>query len=69
MIDKGIADGSLKECEPRLVVQLLLGMLIWLAKWVPSIEDLTPNRLMRAIDDVAFRGIGAKTLGSSTGSD
>ena len=59
IIIEGLTDGSLQTCEPKLVVQLLLGMLIWLAKWVPSIEGLTPERLMRAIDDVAFRGIGA----------
>ena len=62
IINEGMADGSLETCEPKLVVQLLLGMLIWLAKWVPSIKGLTPERLMRAIDDVAFRGIGASPL-------
>jgi hypothetical protein len=30
-------------------VQLLLGMLIWLAKWVPTVEGVTVDRLMAAI--------------------
>ncbi len=56
-IDEGIADGSIVDCESELVVQLLLGMLIWLAKWVPAVEDVTVDRLMSAIDALAFRGL------------
>ena len=56
-LKEGIADGSVIQCEPELVVQLLLGMLIWLAKWVPSIDGLTVDRLMNAIDAFAFRGL------------
>ena len=48
-LEEGIADGSVVPCEPRVVVQLLLGMLIWLAKWVPSIEGMTFDRLMDSI--------------------
>ena len=46
----GIADGSIVPCETALVVQLLLGMLIWLAKWAPDVPKLTSDRLMTAID-------------------
>ena len=53
----GIKDGSLRPCETRLVVQLLLGMLIWLAKWVPSIPDLTGDRLLAAIEAFSLRGL------------
>lgn len=53
----GVADGSIAPCETRLVVNLLLGMLIWLAKWVPSIADLTVERLMNAIGLLCFRGL------------
>lgn len=48
-LEEGIIDGSVVPCEPRVVVQLLLGMLIWLAKWVPSIEGMTFDRLMDSI--------------------
>ena len=54
---KGMGDGSIVQCEPELVVQLLLGMLIWLGKWVPSVEGLTVERLMSAIDAFSFRGL------------
>ena len=45
-LEEGIADQSVVPCEPRVVVQLLLGMLIWLAKWVPQIQGMTFDRLM-----------------------
>ncbi|MGH8254698.1 MAG: TetR/AcrR family transcriptional regulator [Steroidobacteraceae bacterium] len=54
---RGMSDGSVVQCEPELVVQLLLGMLIWLGKWAPTIDGLTVERLMSAIDAFSFRGI------------
>ena len=46
-IRDGMADGSMIDCEPHLVVRLILGMLIWLAKWVPSVQDCYVQRLSR----------------------
>lgn len=54
---EGMSDGSVVACEPELVVQLYLGMLIWLAKWVPAITDLTVDRLMNAIGAFCLHGI------------
>ena len=53
----GMSDGSIVQCEAALVVQLLLGMLIWLGKWVPSVEDITVDRLMAAIGLVSLQGL------------
>ena len=53
----GMSDGSIVECEPHIVVQLLLGMLIWLGKWVPSIEGMTVDRLMAAIGVASLNGL------------
>lgn len=58
-IKEGMADGSIVQCEPEFVVQLILGMLIWLAKWVPAVDGITVDRLMNAIDAVSFRGLDA----------
>ncbi len=55
----GIADGSVVACEPPVVVQLLLGMLIWLAKWVPGIPGMTVERLMAAIGLASLDGLDA----------
>jgi AcrR family transcriptional regulator len=56
-MEEGMADGTVVQCEPELVVQLLLGMLIWLAKWAPAVEGITVDRLMTAIDAFCFRGL------------
>ena len=58
---EGMKDGSIIQCEPELVVQLLIGMLIWLGKWVPDVQGLTVDRLMVAIDSVAVRGLDKST--------
>ncbi|MFT5590705.1 MAG: AcrR family transcriptional regulator [Bradyrhizobium sp.] len=60
ILREGMADGSLTQSEPELVVHLLLGMLIWLSKWVPAIDSLTVDRLMSAIDAFCFRGLEAR---------
>jgi AcrR family transcriptional regulator len=57
LIKDGMADGSITPCESSLVVQLLLGMLIWLAKWVPTVEGVTVDRLMAAIGVVGLQGL------------
>jgi AcrR family transcriptional regulator len=56
-LHEGMKDGSIVQCEPELVVQLLVGMLIWLGRWVPGFEGLTVDRLMNAIDAFTFRGL------------
>lgn len=57
MIQDGMDDGSITPCESSLVVQLLLGMLIWLAKWVPTVEGVTVDRLMAAIGVASLNGL------------
>jgi AcrR family transcriptional regulator len=64
-LKEGMEDGSIVQCEPEIVVNLLLGMLIWMAKWTPSIDGLTVDRLMNAIDAVAFRGLDGRLVPSS----
>ena len=56
-LKEGMADGSIVQCEPELVMELLLGMLIWMAKWAPSVQGLTVDRMMNAIDALVFRGL------------
>lgn len=60
VVRDGIADGSIIECEPELVVRLILGMLVWLAKWVPSMEGLTADRLMKAMTTLTFHGLESR---------
>jgi AcrR family transcriptional regulator len=62
---EGMADGSIVQCEPHLVVHLLIGMLVWLAKWVPSIEGMTVDRLMNAIGAFSLHGLESRNLSES----
>ena len=59
-IEQGMVDGSVVRCEPELVVQLLLGTLIWLAKWAPDVRGLTVKRLTAAIEAFAFHGLESR---------
>jgi AcrR family transcriptional regulator len=54
----GIEDGSVMPCETQLVVNLLLGMIIWFGKWVPTVENITVERLMSAINVFTLHGLG-----------
>lgn len=60
-INEGMADGSVVRCEPDLVVQLMLGMLIWLAKWAPDVRGMTADRLMEAIGAFSFHGLESRS--------
>ena len=61
-MEEGMKDGSVVQCEPAIVVNLLLGMLIWMAKWAPRFEGLTVDRLMNAIDAFSFRGLDHRRI-------
>lgn len=59
-IEQGIADGSVRQCEAELTVQLILGMLIWLGKWAPSVEGLTAQRLLESLSSLTVGGLRAE---------
>lgn len=54
---EGVEDGSIVPCDTELVVQFLIGMLIWLAKWAPGMKGMRVGRLMNAIDAFSFHGL------------
>jgi AcrR family transcriptional regulator len=56
-LEEGMADGTIAPCEPPLVVQLLVGMLIWLTKWTPDTPGLTNERLLEAIEATVLQGL------------
>ena len=66
MIETGLADGSIAPCEPELVVQLLLGMFIWLAKWVPADEPPSVDRMTAAVEACVLRGLAIDALAAAT---
>ncbi len=64
-----MADGSIVQCEPELVAQLLTKMLIRLAKPAPAVEGLTVDRLMNAIDASMCRGLDRGPRSTTKGAD
>ena len=64
-LKEGMADGSVVQCEPEFVVQLLLGMLIWLAKWCRVVKGVTPDSVMEAINAFCFQGLERRAQPSS----
>ena len=54
---KGVRDGSITSCDTRLVTNLLIGMLISLARWTWRVEGVTTNRLMEAIGVASLDGL------------
>jgi AcrR family transcriptional regulator len=56
-LEEGMADDTVAPCEPALVVQLMVGMLIWLTKWAPTTPGLTNERLLEAIESMALKGL------------
>lgn len=56
-LEEGMADGTIAPCEPALVVQLWVGMLIWLTKWAPATPGLTNERLLDSIETMALKGL------------
>lgn len=59
-VHEGMSDGTIVKCDPQLVVQLLLGMLIWLARWTDDIRGLTADKLMEAIEAFSFHGLNSR---------
>ena len=59
-VREGMSDGTIVECDPQLVVQLLLGMLIWMGRWTSDIQGLTANKLMQAIEAFSFHGLNSR---------
>jgi AcrR family transcriptional regulator len=57
----GVEDGSIVPCDTEVVVQFLIGMLIWLAKWAPGMKRMRVGRLMNAIDAFSFHGLENRT--------
>ena len=54
---EGVRDGSIVPCETRLVTNLLIGMLISLARWTWRVEGITTDRLMQAIGLASLDGL------------
>ncbi|WCL53855.1 TetR/AcrR family transcriptional regulator [Gimibacter soli] len=59
ILKDGIKDGSIVPCDTRIAAQLIIGMVIWLAKWIPAVEGLTVESLEGTIVTMMLGGLEA----------
>jgi AcrR family transcriptional regulator len=61
LLERGIGDGSIKPCNPRLVSLALFGMLNWMAYWYDrSRARLPPGDIAAMYIDHFLKGIGSE---------
>jgi hypothetical protein len=63
----GIKDRSMVPRDTLLIVWLLLGMMIWLPKWLASVDDLTGKRLFDPIMTFSLIGLSAGPITPRSG--
>jgi TetR/AcrR family transcriptional regulator len=56
-IAKGIDDGSIVPCDPKLATFVLVGAMAWVSKWFEPDRDWTPDQVARAMADMLMRSI------------
>ena len=54
---EGVRDGSIVPCDTRLVTNLLIGMLISMARWTWRLKGITIDQLMEAIGVASLNGL------------
>ena len=60
MLRDGVADGSCRPCDTRIVAQIPAGAFTWLPKWLSPEDRRTPRQLADEISDLLFRGLRAR---------
>jgi AcrR family transcriptional regulator len=60
LLREGVAEGSCRDCDTRIVAQLPAGTFGWLPKWLPPDDPRTPQRLADEISDLVYRGLKAR---------
>lgn len=56
-ITKGIDDGSIVPCDPKLATFILVGAMAWVSKWFEPDRDWTPDQIADAMADMLMRSI------------
>lgn len=57
LIEEGVADGSLAECDPKLAAFTIAGALNWPARWHDPTGEATPQDLARSMISLLGHGI------------
>jgi AcrR family transcriptional regulator len=59
MLDQGVADGSCRPCDTKIVAQICGGAFAWLPKWLPFDDDRSPIGIADEITALFHRGLSA----------
>jgi len=57
LIEAGVADGSIRECDPRMTAFALAGALNWMGHWYREDASLKPPEIADRFIDVFNRGL------------
>lgn len=69
LIEAGIADGSIRACDPKLLAFAAAGALSWIARWHDPAGPLSVDHIARETIGLFVNGIGASHLGPECCSD
>ena len=59
-IEQGMADGSMRKVEPRLMVFTFMGAVNWIPRWYSPTGRLTGRYIAQAVTDMLLRGLVAR---------
>lgn len=65
VVEAGMADGSLRQADPRLVTFTLTGALNWVSRWYDPAGSLTSERVAQGCVDTLLSGIAARPEGTN----
>lgn len=57
LIETGIADGSLRQVDPRLAIFTFMGAINWIPRWYSPTGRLTSAYIAEAMTDILLRGL------------
>ncbi|HEX3888766.1 MAG TPA: TetR family transcriptional regulator [Phenylobacterium sp.] len=60
LLRQGVADGSCRAADTRMIALIGAGGFAWLPKWLPPDDPRSPRRLADEISDIYFRGLKAR---------
>jgi AcrR family transcriptional regulator len=60
IFEQGLADGSLRGCDPRLATAMLFGAFNWVANWYKPSGPLTPEAVADAFLTMMIDGVAAR---------
>ena len=63
LIKQGIADGSIRQCDPRLATFALFGAFNWVAHWYTAGGELSPTEVADQFLEIFEKGLSAAASG------